>query len=672
MNTSLKFNNFAYIGIPGGLPDPLSYGISEEDISRAIPGAVVCVELRKTVKLGIILAVDSIPKEFEVKALTIHPSGYTFTEQYLILLNTVSENNLCSINKTLNVFLPSQFEKYLNKLPEAPPVNTVALSSDFPTLTPEQHTAVTTLNNKVDEGRYSCSLIHGVTGSGKSRVYMEVGQKVLDAGKNVIILVPEISLTPQTFSVFSNFFSHDIDVIHSNLGEKQKRTSWLRVLTNQSRIIIGTRSAILTPMDNVGLIIIDEEHDASFKQHDPAPRYHARDIAHMIAHAQNAALVLGTATPSIESYHNSNAGKYTLIEMKERVHKQPLPRITIIDMKEQRYLQGDKVLSIPLREKLTQVLKRGEQAIILHNRRGYHTSRLCSSCGSTHSCQDCDIPLIYHKKSNTMMCHYCSRCYTIDVPCAECGSKEFIYTGAAIEKAEEEIQHWIPDAKIIRMDRDTTSRKGSSEKILDAFRSGEFNILLGTQMVAKGHDFPNVELVAIISADTGLNVPDFRTGERMFQLITQVAGRAGRASGSGEVLLQTYNPNDSIIQSAIEQHFQTFAQKEIEERKDLNYPPFMKIAGIEVTGVNTKEVRAVAMKICSFLKGGAPHINALVLGPVEASVATVKRQYRMKILIKAPALNQLRWLIQTALKESQPMIKRTVAIKIDIDPQNTL
>ncbi|MGL1933512.1 MAG: primosomal protein N' [Fibrobacterales bacterium] len=678
--TTPLFSHFAEIAIPGGLPEALTYGISDKDFPKLSRGSVVHIELRNSTKLGVLLSIHTHTPNFEVKECTAHSSHYIFPSEYMELLEKTALNNLTSINKTLQVFWPAAIDKYLNKMSlQNSPDSTLSdgtldLTTEklqLPPLTTEQQSVVERLGAIVQKQEYSCNLIKGVTGSGKSRVYMELAQKVLNLGKNILILVPEISLTPQTFRVFSEFFSEPIDLIHSNLGDKQKRESWLRILRGESRIVMGTRSATLTPLTNIGLIIIDEEHDGSFKQQDPSPRYHARDIVLYRAHNEQFPVILGSATPALESYHNASKGHYSLFEINQRVHKQELPKVTIVDMKKQRYLQGDKVLSIPLREALVDSIAKGEQVIILHNRRGYHTSRLCSECGTTHSCQDCDIPLIYHKKTNTMLCHYCSRCYPTQTPCA-CGNTEFIYAGSAIEKAEEEIASWVPEAKIIRMDRDTTARKGASEKILNSFRAGEYNILLGTQMVAKGHDFPNVEMVAILSADSGLNIPDFRTSERMFQLITQVSGRAGRSSGAGRVILQTYNPDDRVIQYAISQDYVQFASSELSERGGLNYPPFSKIAGIEITGKQAKEVRDAANKLCSLLKAGATQIKAQVLGPVEASVAVVKRQYRLKILIKAPALNQLRWLITSAITQSNIAAQRSVSVKVDIDPQNTL
>ncbi|MGL1900915.1 MAG: primosomal protein N' [Fibrobacterales bacterium] len=678
--TTPPFSHFAEIAIPGGLPEALTYGISGEYLSVLSQGSVVQIELRNSTKLGAILSIHTDTPDFDVKECTPHSSRYIFPQEYMELLEKTALNNLTPINKTLQVFWPTALDKYLSKMNQASNKNTASSSEildlttekpSLPSLTTEQQSVVERLVPTVQKQGYSCNLIKGVTGSGKSRVYMEIAQEVLNLGKNVLILVPEISLTPQTFRVFTQFFSEPIDLIHSNLGDKQKRESWLRILRGESRIVMGTRSATLTPLTNIGLIIIDEEHDGSFKQQDPSPRYHARDIALYRAHSEQFPVILGSATPALESYHNASKGLYSLFELNQRVHKQELPKVAVVDMKKQRHLQGDKVLSIPLREALVESIAKGEQVIILHNRRGYHTSRLCSECGTTHSCQDCDIPLIYHKKTNTMLCHYCSRCYPTESPC-ECGNSEFIYAGSAIEKAEEEIKSWVPEAKIVRMDRDTTSRKGASEKILDSFRAGEHNILLGTQMVAKGHDFPNVEMVAILSADSGLNIPDFRTSERMFQLITQVSGRAGRSSGAGRVFLQTYNPDDRVIQYAISQDYAQFASSELSERGGLNYPPFSKIAGIEITGKQAKEVREAANRLCALLKSGAAQIEAQVLGPVEASVAVVKRQYRMKILIKAPALNQMRWLINSAISQSTIASQRSVSIKVDIDPQNTL
>jgi primosomal protein N' (replication factor Y) len=448
----------------------------------------------------------------------------------------------------------------------------------MPPLTPEQQNALNILTELLHASypaapKFRGALLHGITGSGKTRVYLELVKKVMEMGLKSLILVPEINLTPQTQKRFEDFLGQKIPILHSGLGAKQKREAWLGLLGQETQILMGTRSAILAPFEPQ-LIIIDEEHDSSYKQQDPAPRYNVREMAFHIAHKYGALVVLGSATPSMETYSNAKNGNLKLIEMKTRPGGLPLPQVTIVDIKEQRKKQDkDLMLSLVLRDALSKTISEGKQAVILMNRRGYSANRICEDCGNPQGCTDCNVTLVYHKQYDKLVCHYCGKLFPLNILC-KCGSKKFTFFGSGIEKAEEELKEWLPDAKVLRLDSDTASGLGATEKLLQKFRDGQCNILLGTQMVAKGHDFPGVSLVGVLCADIGSGIPDFRTGEKYFQLLTQVAGRAGRFLKNSSVIIQTFCPENPVIQFAIKHNYADFSRWELKERQEAFYPPF--------------------------------------------------------------------------------------------------
>jgi primosomal protein N' (replication factor Y) len=513
------------------------------------------------------------------------------------------------------------------------------------------------------------ALLHGVTGSGKTRVYLELAKQCLERGQNVLILVPEIALTPQTRDRFQRHLHEEVLLLHSNLPAPERRRSWTQLLQGKARVVMGTRSAILAAGLNPSLIIIDEEHDSSYKQQDPAPRYHCRELAFHLAHRNGALVVLGSATPSLESWEYAQRGHLLLVQLKERARPLPLPKVRIVDLRKEAKQDRELTMSPALREALSDTLLQGHQAIVLHNRRGYATSRVCMKCGDVIECQSCQVPLILHRQHNALLCHYCGRLYPVRTPCPKCHVIDFQFEGSAIEKVEQEILAWIPGAKIIRMDRDTVQNIGAAEKILSDFRDGTYNILLGTQMVAKGHDFPNVQLVGVISADIGAALPDFRSGERSFQLLTQVGGRAGRAYEGGRVILQSWNPTDAVFQFAMRHDYEGFARWELANRKELQYPPYGRLLAIEVTGKEIDRVDALCTLIHSCLQI-IPGIT--ILGPADAYVAMIRGQHRKQFLLKGPTPQLLR---HAALKvqgilSAQP--SNGVIVKFDMDPMGML
>jgi len=519
------------------------------------------------------------------------------------------------------------------------------------------------------------ALLHGVTGSGKTRVYLELVRKAMNLGLKTLFLVPEINLTPQTRTRFEDFLKCEVPILHSALGAKEKRKTWTTLLNSQlstiphtpypiphTLILMGTRSAILAPFEPQ-LIIIDEEHDSSYKQQDPAPRYNVREMAFHIAHKYGALVVLGSATPSLETYQNAKNSNLKLIEMKSRPGGLPLPKVIVADMKEERKKQDkDLMLSPILRDTLSKTISQGNQAIILLNRRGYSTNRICEECGRPLQCTDCNVVLVYHKQIGKLMCHYCGKHFPSDYNC-KCGSKKFVFYGSGIEKAEEEIGEWLPNAKILRLDADTTSGLGTTEKLLQKFRDRECNILLGTQMVAKGHDFPGVSLVGVLCADIGSNIPDFRAGERYFQLLTQVAGRAGRFLENAQVIIQTFCPENPVMQFAIKHDYLGFSKAELTEREEANYPPFCKIAQIRLQGKNKTKLEMAANELAKKLS--TPNSPLSILGPAEPFVSKVQNLYRQVITVKAAKTADIRNCIMGALQATP--VRHGISIRVDMD-----
>ena len=515
-------------------------------------------------------------------------------------------------------------------------------------LHPAQTAALGAITDAIGAGRPETFLLHGVTGSGKTEVYLRALRAALDRGQSAIVLVPEIALTPQTVRRFRSHFGDRVAVLHSRMSPGERLDAWTRIRDGVYPIVIGPRSAVFAPVRDLGLVVVDEEHEASYKQFDPAPRYHARDVAVMRAHRAGAVCVLGSATPSMESVANANADKYTRLEMPERVPVRspdgttrapaPLPPVRVVDLGRERQVRRLKgALSHDLREAMTARLARGEQTILLQNRRGYAPVLTCEDCGWTPTCRDCAVSLTVHKTNRTLRCHYCGRAERVPQPCPSCESDDLRLLGAGTQRVEEEIAEVFPEARVLRMDLDTTSRKGAHRRILDAFGRGDADVLLGTQMVAKGLDFPRVTLVGVVEADTGMLLPDFRAAERTFQLLAQVAGRAGRHELEGEVLLQTRNPDHPAIRYALEHDFHGFAIGELAERLALGYPPYGRLVGIEVKGPHEGSTRALSERWGDALRAEAARVAGVdVLGPVPALVGRVKRWWRMHLLVKAP------------------------------------
>lgn len=543
-------------------------------------------------------------------------------------------------------------------------------------LTDEQHAAYDKLTALSSQGKAAVSLLYGVTGSGKTSVYMSVIDKVVDEGRAVIVMVPEIGLTPQTLSLFCKRYGGDIAVFHSALSVRERLEQWKRVKNGEAKIIIGTRSAVFAPAENIGLIIIDEEQEHTYKS-EQTPRYSAIDVAKYRAAYNKSLLLLASATPSVESYAAAQSGKYELCTLTQRYGSAVLPEVVTVDMRSEPKAQGSKAISETLYESLKQNLENGRQSILLINRRGFHTFAACNSCGEVICCPHCSISMTYHSANNRLMCHYCGHSVPFSSVCPECGEDAVRYSGFGTQKIEEELSRLLPDAKIVRMDTDSTAGKNSHEKLLDSFAKGEYDIMIGTQMVAKGLNFPNVTLVGVVSVDQQLYNDDFRSLEKTFSLLTQVVGRSGRGELKGKAIIQTLTPENEIIRLAAKQDYDEFFKTEITLRKALVYPPYCDLCVIGFTGENETIVKAAARETLDLLKkyvgGEFKGEKVIALGPMPARVAKVNGKYRHRLIIKCRNSARLRRMISKILIETGSDSRFSkVTVFADMNPETTI
>jgi primosomal protein N' (replication factor Y) len=509
-------------------------------------------------------------------------------------------------------------------------------------------------------------LLHGVTGSGKTAVYLAAMRTVLESGRSAILLVPEIGLTPTVAADLHQVFGDEVAILHSALSDQERAEQWHRIKRGEARMVVGTRSAIFAPVSDLALIIVDEEQDSSYKQEE-TPRYNARDVAVMRAKMANAVVVLGSATPSLESYYNATKHKYALLELPDRVEQRPLPEVELIDMKQEFQETGtEQVISRKLAEEIRERLERKEQVMILLNRRGYSPVALCRACGSRMECRNCAVALTHHKKSNRMVCHYCGFQAPVPKHCGECGSEYVYFLGTGSEKLEELLHGMFPQARIGRLDRDTVRGKEDFERTLSALNEGELDLLVGTQMIAKGHDVHGVTLVGVVGADVALGFPDFRAAERTFQLLTQVAGRAGRGQTPGKVVLQTYFPDHYAVQYAARHDFTGFYEKELRFRSWMHYPPYSALANVLVRSDRLDEALQWSGLLGKWFEK-TRHEGIRVLGPAAAPILRLKRDYRYHFVLKSASREKLNALLRTMLAYAAAQkIPRTQVI-VDVD-----
>ncbi|HAP3487731.1 TPA: primosomal protein N' [Enterococcus faecalis] len=536
-------------------------------------------------------------------------------------------------------------------------------------LNAEQQVAVETILQSVQEQQSQTYLLEGITGSGKTEVYLQVIAEVLNQGKTAIMLVPEISLTPQMVQRFKSRFGEHVAVMHSGLSQGEKYDEWRKIERGEAEVVVGARSAIFAPIENIGVIIVDEEHEASYKQEE-TPRYHARDLAIWRSEYHHCPVVLGSATPSLESRARAQKNVYQRLRLTQRANQAAtLPTIDVVDMRKEVENGNVSSFSMSLQEKLQERLEKNEQSVLLLNRRGYSSFVMCRDCGYVLPCPNCDISLTLHMDSKTMKCHYCGHEERIPYRCPNCGQDKIRYYGTGTQKVEEELQTLLPESRILRMDVDTTRRKGAHEKILRTFGEGQADILLGTQMIAKGLDFPNVTLVGVLNADTALNLPDFRSSERTFQLLTQVSGRAGRAEKPGEVIIQSFNPEHYAIQLAKAQDYEDFYTKEMYIRHRGDYPPYYFTVQITASHPEENEAAKQMFQIATKLKQGLSP-QAILLGPTPNAIMRVNNRYFYQVIIKYKQEPMLQPLLKEILTDTQRATACGLKLSIDAEPMN--
>lgn len=543
-------------------------------------------------------------------------------------------------------------------------------------LSEEQKNAFEGLTSLAMQGSASAALLYGVTGSGKTSVYMSVIDKVVESGKSVIVMVPEIGLTPQTLELFCRRYGKNVAVFHSALSLRERLNEWKRVKNKDAKIVIGTRSAVFAPLENIGLIIVDEEQEHTYKS-EQTPRYDAIDVAKFRAVQNNALLILASATPSIESFAAASSGKYHLFTLTKRFGNAMLPKVLTVDMRSEEKAEGCKEISRPLFEALKQNVENGRQSILLINRRGFNTFAACNSCGEVITCPNCSISMTYHVANDRLMCHYCGHSVSFTGICPECNEDAVRYSGFGTQKIEDELAKLLPQARIVRMDTDSTSGKNSHEKLLDSFANGEYDIMIGTQMVAKGLNFPNVTLVGVISVDQQLNNDDFRSLEKTFSLLTQVVGRSGRGAIEGTAIVQTLTPENEIIKLAAMQDYEAFYNTEIKLRKALVYPPYCDICVIGFTGENEISVKNSAKHTLELIKKLVDEKykseKIIALSPIPARVAKISGKFRYRLIIKCKNSKNFRKMISEILiNSSTDSVYKNTTVYADINPDSTI
>ncbi len=539
-------------------------------------------------------------------------------------------------------------------------------------LTQEQQNTFDQITNKMEIKQYEEFLIHGVTGSGKTEIYLQLIGKALDQNKTAIVLVPEISLTPQMIDRFiSRFNKEEIAVLHSKLSIGERYDEWNKIKAGNAKIVIGARSAIFAPLENIGVIIIDEEHDSSYKS-EAVPKYDAKEIAKKIAKENNCPLVLGSATPDLNTYYKAKQGNIKLLELTKRANNSDLPTVQIVDLKTELANGNRSMLSIALHNAIEKNLEEKRQTILFLNRRGFSTFIMCRECGYTVKCKNCNISLTYHQYENKLKCHYCGYEQNVVTVCPECHSTKIRYFGTGTQRLEQEINKVFPNATTIRMDKDTVTKKNSHEDILNKFRDENIDILIGTQMIVKGHHFPNVTLVGVVAADSSLNIDDYRANERTFQILTQVAGRAGREKLKGQVIIQTYNPDNFAIQCAKNQDYKEFYKTEIALRQQLMYPPFKDIILINFNGLSESEIKKVSLEVYKYLMENLNLDEFKVMKPMPSPIDRIQNHIRWRMIVKGNMTADANQVFNNCLKLIYDKNYKNTRVTIDVNPNSMM
>ncbi|EMA6341231.1 primosomal protein N' [Bacillus cytotoxicus] len=604
---------------------------------------------------------------FELKSKKQQDILYYFMENYHTVPLKVLKEELQITDAPIKSLVKKGLlsEKYIEVYRNPYDEDDFEKTKPFP-LTDEQKQVITPILSAIKNETYNSFLLYGVTGSGKTEVYLQSIAAVLEKGKEAIVLVPEIALTPQMVERFKGRFGSQVAVLHSALSVGEKYDEWRKILRKEVKVVVGARSAIFAPFENLGIIIIDEEHESSYKQEDN-PRYHARDVAIWRGRYHHCPIVLGSATPTLESFARAKKGVYELLTMEKRMNEQALPTVDIIDMREELRDGNRSMFSRALHEKIADRLKKKEQMVLFLNRRGHSTFVMCRDCGYVVQCPHCDISLTYHKINHRLKCHYCSYEEQMPTACPACNSSHIRFFGTGTQKVEEELTKLFPEARVIRMDVDTTSRKGMHEKLLKAFGEEKADILLGTQMIAKGLDFPKVTLVGVLTADTMLHLPDFRASEKTYQLLTQVSGRAGRHDLPGEVVIQTYTPEHYSIELAKGQKYDLFFEQEMQMRRMRQYPPYYYVALVTVSHPELLKAVQVTEKIVGYLRAKCSR-QAMVLGPVASPIPRIKDRYRYQCMIKYKREPNLKYVLKMINEHYQAEMQKDLQISIDFNP----
>lgn len=582
----------------------------------------------------------------------------SFTESSRVTINSLVKKGLIEIKE--------------EKVNRNPLVNKNINSNQKLSLTDEQEKAYNCVADAIEKNEFKDFLLYGVTGSGKTEVYLQLIEKCLLENKSAIVLVPEISLTPQMIDRFiARFGKEKIAVLHSKLSVGERHDEWIRIKENKAKIVIGARSAIFAPCKDLGIIIIDEEHDSSYKS-EAEPRYNAKEVAKKIAENKNIPLLLGSATPDLQTFYDTQNGKIQILKLTKRANNSSLPQVEIIDLKYELAKGNKSMLSEDLYLEMEKNLKDKNQTILFLNRRGYSTFIMCRDCGYTLKCPNCNISLTYHSFENKLKCHYCGHEERPAKVCPNCKSDKIRYFGTGTQKLEQEVKKIFPNASTIRMDVDTVTKKNSHEDILNKFKNENINILIGTQMVVKGHHFPKVTLVGVIAADGSLNIDDYRANEKTFQILTQVAGRAGRENLPGKVIIQTYNPESFAIEYSKKQDYDLFYKTEIELRKQLNYPPFCDIIMVGFTGNNEEEIKKISKYMYELLKVNLGKHGLKIFMPVPAPIDKIQGKFRWRIIGKGQVTDEVNILMNKILQKVFELNLKNTKVVIDINPNNMM
>ena len=617
-------------------------------------------------------------KEIEELEFDIE-TGNIKTEKQKRVLKFIIDNPGCMVSEiemftdctrgVVNTLVKNGYLEIIEKkIDRDPLINKEIKKTQKLTLTNEQKKAFDKIIESIKV--FKEFLLFGVTGSGKTEIYLQLIEKVISDSKTAIMLVPEISLTPQIINRFiARFGKEEIAVLHSKLSVGERHDEWNRIKDGKAKIVIGARSAIFAPLKNLGIIIIDEEHDSSYKS-ETTPKYQAKEVAKKIAKEENCPLILGSATPEISTYYKSEIGEIERLELTKRANKSSLPKIKIIDLKQELANGNRSMLSNELYQSIEENIKNKEQTILFLNRRGFSTFIMCRECGYTAKCKNCNISLTYHKYDGKLKCHYCGYEEPLITTCPECNSNKIRYFGTGTQKLEQEIKKQFPEIKTIRMDVDTVTKKNSHEKILESFKNENIDILIGTQMVVKGHHFPNVTLVGAVAADSSLNIDDYRANERTFQTLTQVAGRAGRGEKEGKVIIQTYNPENFSIQCAQKQDYQKFYETEKALRQQLKYPPFCDIIVISFSSINDVKMIKLANRVYKYLKEKKELEKFNVLRPMPSPIDKIQNKYRWRIIIKGTMNKEANNVLNSCLNKIYKMNQKDIRVTIDINPNN--